>query len=180
MSILKFFKELITGDATQTPEDREILEELRKLNNGQSCLTEEQAHALDQELRPILESEDPERGLSLAGDKMREHDYHAAIYIYRKLAKHFPEHRQECESQIGTAFYCLGKYNKAIENYIAARVHGADNERMDEQIWQACCTLYEEAHDPVKQREPINLYLTLCPQGCHQAHAKELLQEHRG
>jgi tetratricopeptide (TPR) repeat protein len=176
MSILKFFKDLIAGENPRTPEDQEILEELRKLNNGQSCLSQEQLQELDRELRPVIESGDPEEGCNLAHQKMREEDYHAAIYLFRKLAKNFPTQRQECESQIGTAFYCLGKYNKAIESYIAARVHGADTQCMDENIWEACQTLYKEAEDPVKQREPMNLYLTLCPKGSHQHHARQLIE----
>jgi tetratricopeptide (TPR) repeat protein len=177
MGIRNFFKELISGENDTPSGDEAILDELRRLDAGKSPLNSEEIKNLDEQLAPLLAEDRQDAAFKLAADEMRAENYRNAIYLYRKLAEHFPDLRQDCESQIGLAYYCMGKYNKAIESYIAARVHGADTEWMDTNIWEACRAMYQTSEDLVKQKEPLNLYLTLCPKGSHRQEASELLSE---
>ncbi|MFW5659301.1 MAG: tetratricopeptide repeat protein [Bacteroidota bacterium] len=178
MGIFKFFRELVGSEEDETPGDKYILQELRgDAAQAQQELSDEQLAVLDAQLNTFVQKHSPRDCFSLVADYLKDGKFASAIYLYQKLGVAFPELRQDCEAQIGQSYYCLGKYAKAIEAYIAARVHGADPEWMDETIWEACETLSAEASDPNKRRESLQMYLTLCPQGQHLQDAEQALSQ---
>ena len=78
--------------------------------------------------------------------------------------------RGDAESQIGAAHYFLGDFHKAIEFYVAARTHGADESMMDDNLWEACEALVNKGEKAAAQR-----YLELCPEGSYVKKAKKAL-----
>lgn len=176
MGIRKFFKELILGDESEHPESDKLARQLKKIRADELDLPAETRAQLEEELRPALEGHNFEHGFRLGAQLLKERKFQQAIYVYRKLAERYPDKRQDCEAQVGMVYYCMGKYAKAIESYIAARVHGADESWMDESIWEACETQAHRIEDPLRQRESLELYLRICPTGEHRHQAETELQ----
>ena len=177
MGILKYFRELVGSEEEDTPDDKQIVSELREGSSAISHeLTDEQIANLDAQLNTFIEKHSADNCFQLVAKYLKDRKYASAIYLYQRLSSAFPELRQDCEAQIGQSYYCLGQYGKAIEAYIAARVHGADSEWIDETIWEACETLAAESDDYTKRRESLQMYTTLCPTGQHMKDAQDALE----
>ena len=177
MGIFKYFRELVGSEEDDTPDDKQILSELRQESPAISSeLTDEQIDNLDAQLNTFIQKHSANDCFKLVAQYLKDGKYASAIYLYQRLASAFPELRQDCEAQIGQSYYCLGQYAKAIEAYIAARVHGADPEWMDETIWEACESLASQSDDATKRRESLQMYTTLCPEGQHMKDAEHALQ----
>ena len=176
MGLKQFFRELIAGESDRPTNDTALLEEMAKLSTPNGTLDSAHMKQLDEEVQPYLAEEDAEAALELAGQKRQNGNELQAVYLFRKLTTHFPERRQDCEIRIGQAYFNLAKYPKAIESYIAARVHGAESRRIDRCIWETCHAMYNTCEDPVRCCDALNIYLRLCPQGEHREQAQRMLQ----
>lgn len=108
---------------------------------------------------------------------MRNKHFATGIEAYNILAEEYPEHRSYCELQIANAYRGLGKFNKAIEYLIAARVHGADEDQIDETVWQVCSRHQQRCLRRTRQHTSVEQYLTLFPQGKYATEAKHLIQD---
>lgn len=103
-------------------------------------------------------------------------EYDAARQGLQLLQKHFPEYRHWCELQLGRAESLLGNCKRAMDYYLAARVHGASPELMDELIWQTCNEHASRSSGHTEFAARLQDYLTLCPQGKYVGQAREKLQ----
>jgi tetratricopeptide (TPR) repeat protein len=92
------------------------------------------------------------------------------IAAYEALGQRYPERLGDTLSQIGAAQFFLGQLDEAIESYVAARTHGADESMMDDNIWEACEALIRKGQTAAAQR-----YLELCPTGSFVKQAKKAL-----
>jgi tetratricopeptide (TPR) repeat protein len=101
-------------------------------------------------------------------------EYSACITAYQKLMSLHPEKRSYCEVKIAGAYKWLGDCKKAIEFLMAARVHGANEEEIDDNIWELCEEIYYQTRN-AKGIEAIEKYLTLFPKGKHISDAHKLL-----
>jgi tetratricopeptide (TPR) repeat protein len=101
-------------------------------------------------------------------------EYSACITAYQKLIRLYPEKRYYCEVKIADAYKWLGDSKKAIEFLMAARVHGANEEEIDDNIWELCEEIYYQNRN-AKGTEAIEKYLTLFPKGKHISKARKLL-----
>jgi tetratricopeptide (TPR) repeat protein len=179
MGIFTFLKEIIRSEDQEPPDDAQLLQAIQLRQISLPELEAEKKAEIDAQVLRYAKDADLPQCFKLAAQYIENGQYNAAIYMYRRMADLHPEVRQDCEGQIGIAHYCKGNYRKAIESYIAARVHGADAAWMDENIWEACETQMRQETDPVRMREPLNLYLTLCPKGEYRAQAQEYLEKLR-
>lgn len=101
---------------------------------------------------------------------MLDRKFVECIAAYEAFAQKYPHRRGDADSQIGAAHYFLGDFHKAIEFYVSARTHGADESMMDDNIWEACEALIEKGDRAGAQR-----YLDLCPGGSYVKKAKKAL-----
>lgn len=108
--------------------------------------------------------------VNAAAGLMLDRKYVECIAAYAAVAEQYPERRGEAESQIGAAHYFLGDLHKAIEFYVLARTHGADESMMDDNLWEACEALVKKGEKAAAQR-----YLELCPTGSSVKKAQKAL-----
>lgn len=130
---------------------------------------------LRQAFLETLESHDDEKQLCAASRLFVSRDYEGACDAYAALLRRRPELRHYCELQMGAAYYHMGNFEKALQCFTAARVHGADENMIDDNIWQSCRDLHAQRVCPLK--DPINTYLTLFPRGKYTHIARNLLAE---
>jgi tetratricopeptide (TPR) repeat protein len=177
MGFRQFFKDLLLAEeAAANPETETSARAARAAEAAKDTgLTPAACEALDAELATAFRAGGFEYAFGLAADALRRGNYPAALYLYRQTAERFPEVRHDCEGQMGLTLYCMGEYYKAIDSYIAARVHGASPEWMDETIWEACETLARQAQNPIQMKEPLMLYLRLCPKGNYRTQAEQMM-----
>lgn len=179
MGLRQFIKDLLLAEEVPDQPEIELVPRLGKPAEPAGAsdlgLSPSDCEALDLQLALAFRTGGFEHAFGLAADALRRGNYPAALYLYRITADRFPEVRHDCEGQMGLTLYCMGQYRKAIDTYIAARVHGADADWMDETIWEACETLARQAQDRPDQQEPLLLYLRLCPKGQFRADAERLM-----
>jgi TolA-binding protein len=117
-------------------------------------------------------SQNPENyAFNFASQLMLNGQYKECIAYYSAIAEQYPQKQGLCESQIGAAYYFLGNYVEAIEYYLQARDNGMNPDMMDDNIWEACETIYQKTNDLTA----IDQYIKLCPQGKYIENAKNLL-----
>jgi tetratricopeptide (TPR) repeat protein len=108
--------------------------------------------------------------VNAASGLLLDQKYLECIAAYEALAAKYPHRKGDADSQIGAAHYFLGDFNKAIEFYVSARTHGADESMMDDNLWEACEALVKKGDKAAAQR-----YLELCPSGSYVKQAKKAL-----
>lgn len=91
--------------------------------------------------------------------------------LYQKLAENYPDKKGLYLSQVGASLYFLQEYEQAINTYVEARNNGADASMMDDNIWEACETIYKQAND----KASLEKYIQLCPDGRYTKKANKLL-----
>jgi tetratricopeptide (TPR) repeat protein len=114
---------------------------------------------------------DEDQAINFAARLMDNEQYNQAIAYFSAIAIQYPHEQGLCECQIGAAYYFLGDYEQAIEYYLAAREHGMNEDMMDDNIWEACETIFQKTND----LSAIEQYLKLCPEGKYIEDAKILL-----
>lgn len=144
-----------------------------KKDNEKQGITFDQAKALREKFLELLQQDDRSKQFNAASEFMLNQHYQDCVDAYQKLMEKYPDSLGDCESQIGAAYYFLGEYEKAISYYVAARNHGADQSMMDDNIWEACETLYDQS----SLNSDIERYLQLCPDGSYANKAKKILQK---
>lgn len=110
-----------------------------------------------------------------AGRLMASHYYDDCLEAYRLLQQRFPERRCVCELKTGATYVLMGEYESAFRYFLAAKVHGADEEESERRIWDACTGILSKAVSNRQKAECVDLYLRLFPQGAHVAEAREML-----
>jgi tetratricopeptide (TPR) repeat protein len=97
--------------------------------------------------------------------------FQESIDLYQQLATAYPARKDTYLSQIGAGHYFLGDYMQAIDYYVQARDLGSNASMMDDNIWEACETIYKNTQD----KAAIERYFALCPSGSHGRAANKLL-----
>jgi len=97
-----------------------------------------------------------------------------SIQLYQKLADTYLEKKGLYLSQVGAAYYFLEDYATAIEYYIKAKENGADSAMIDDNVWEACETIYETDKT---DKTAIEKYLEYYPNGNYTKKAKKLLSK---
>lgn len=108
-----------------------------------------------------------------AAGAMSSRNFETAIHLYEKLAEQYPAKKGLYLSQVGAGYYFTGDMEKAIELYLLARDNGADSRMMDDNLWEACETLYKSTGDIAA----LNRYLEYCPEGQYVKKAQKILNE---
>jgi tetratricopeptide (TPR) repeat protein len=114
---------------------------------------------------------DEDQAINFAARLLGNGQYNEAIAYFSAIAIQYPVEKGLCESQIGAAYYFLGDYAQSIQYYVQARENGMNADMMDDNIWEACETIFQKN----QQGEAIHLYLQLCPEGKYKEDAKSLL-----
>ncbi len=134
-------------------------------------LDQDQLLQLREQLLQVMATNDRDKEFNFASGLMLKGAYQPCIEAYEKLMEKYPDSLGSCESQIGAAHFFLGDYEKAIQFYLQARDHGMDADMMDDNLWEACDTLYQvdgnKAH--------IERYIELCPDGSYVRKAQRIL-----
>ena len=115
-------------------------------------------------------TDDVSDALNAASGLLLDQKYAESIAAYRAIIEKYPDERGTAESQVGAAQYFLGQFSEAIDSYVAARSHGADESMMDDNIWEACEALVKKGEKAAAQR-----YLELCPTGSYLKKAQKAL-----
>ncbi len=96
-----------------------------------------------------------------ASSAMTSGKFNDAIHLYTQLANEYPGKKGLYLSQVGAAHFFLEDYEKAIDAYVDARHNGMDESMIDDNIWEACETIYKKTDD----QAALQKYLDLCPDG---------------
>ncbi len=96
-----------------------------------------------------------------ASSAMTSGNFSNALALYTQMANEFPAKKGLYLSQVGAAHYFLEDYEAAIEAYVDARNNGMDESMIDDNIWEACETIYKKTDD----KAALQKYLELCPNG---------------
>jgi tetratricopeptide (TPR) repeat protein len=140
-------------------------------NEDGKGMTHEEALNLQTDLLKQLELGNSAKAINAAATMMMKKMYNEAIAAYQHIAEKFPKEKGTAHGQIGAAHFFKGDYEKAIEYYVSARSNGEHAGMMDDNIWEACETLYKQSQD----KKWANKYLELCPEGAYKKQANELL-----
>jgi tetratricopeptide (TPR) repeat protein len=135
-------------------------------------LTKEELQTLRIKFLGEVSQNNESQAMNFAAQLMMKAQYKQTIAYYSAIAIQYPVKQGLCESQIGAAYYFLGDYTQAIEYYVQARENGMNPDMMDDNIWEACETIYQKTN----QLNAIALYLKLCPEGNYAKDAKILLE----
>lgn len=109
-----------------------------------------------------------------ASSAMTSGNFDKSIQLYQKLADTYSEKKGLYLSQVGAAYYFLKDYTKAIEYYLKAKENGADSAMIDDNIWEACETIYEMDKT---DKTAIEKYVEYYPNGSYTKKAKKLLSK---
>ena len=101
---------------------------------------------------------------------MADKRFTAALAAYEVLAEKYPARRGDARSQIGAAQFFLGRYEEAVDSYVAARDAGFAASMIDDNLWEAC----EAAYRQTSNSRWIQRYADLCPGGKYAARAQQL------
>lgn len=113
-----------------------------------------------------------DEAINFAARLMENEQYTVAIAYFSAIAIQYPHEQGLCESQIGAAYYFLGDYDRAIEYYLQACTSGMNPYMMEDNIWEACETIFQKNNNLAA----IEQYLQLYPEGKYKGDAKELLK----
>ena len=140
---------------------------------GKKKITLEQANDKNTEfIAKNPEAENNENALMRqASSALTNGEYEKSIELYEKMASDFPENRGLYLSQVGAAHHFLNDYNTAIEYYVKAKNEGADDNMIDDNIWEACEEIYKNNND----KTSIEKYLEYYPSGNYAKKAKKIL-----
>ncbi len=98
----------------------------------------ERARTMRRTLLRLLDDRAPiHREFNEATGLLLDKRYHDAIAAFQAYAERFPERRGDSYGSIGAAHFFLGAYEEAIGWYRAAITHGADAQKMQENIAEA-------------------------------------------
>ncbi|MCS6904713.1 MAG: hypothetical protein RML72_09410 [Bacteroidia bacterium] len=151
---------------------------LNILVGSKSGITKEEENDSDatlQDFRASLNQNNYKCQFHAAAQLMEKKEYFACIKAYQTLIGMYPDKRDYCELQIADAYKWLGDTKKAIEFLVAARIHGADAEKVDDSMWALCEDVYYQSHNSSKGIEAIEKYIMFFPKGKHISEAKALL-----
>ena len=134
-------------------------------------ITMDKAQYLQEAFLATMQQDDLSEQFNAAAKLMMNQSYQGCIQAYHALAEKYPDRKGDCQSQIGAAYYFLGDYDQAIENYLSARKNGIDPDMMDDNLWEACEALYKKTQD----KTHISKYLEYCPAGNYAKKANKIL-----
>ena len=169
-NLKNFFAGQPGEDAEPKPESAVAIEQIL-------CQRGLNPESFDDLFNQALKREHEEKLFKIAQRLLVCRNYECCVQAYDKLARAFPEKRHYCEMQIASAYSLQGRLEKSIHYYHAARVHGADEAQIDQNIWQTCEQIYEKSGGDKERCRALDQYLTLCPKGRHTRTARMLLEE---
>lgn len=94
----------------------------------------------------------------------------AALAAYEVLAEKFPSRRGDALSQRGAVQVVLGRYEEAVDTFVAARDAGFAASKIDDSLWEAC----EAAYRQTSNSRWVQRYADLCPGGKYAGRAQQL------
>jgi tetratricopeptide (TPR) repeat protein len=160
MGLFNFFKRTRTEN-----------EQLHGFISNPQGISFEEAKQLRESFLAIAEQDDESAAFNAASDLMLSKAFSECIQAYKQLSEKYPNRQGDCYSQIGAAYYFLEDYEQAIRFYVLARDSGADEDMMDDNIWEACETIYRKKNN----KSAIEKYKELCPNGNYLKQANKLL-----
>lgn len=131
--------------------------------------------SLERAFQDTLCKNDSRCQFDAANHLLENEEYGTAIKAYKELAQKHQDERHLCEARIGDAYAKQRKFFQAIEYYNAARIHGACEGIMDDNIWQACLNEYRITRNTA----PFAKYLTLFPRGKYVEIATQYLEKQK-
>lgn len=114
-----------------------------------------------------------ENKMRAASSALTGGDFPKASLLYHELAEEYPQNKGLYLSQVGVAKFFLNEYEEAIKYYLQAKDNGADNNMMDDNIWEACEALYNKAQD----KQYIQKYMEYFPNGSYVKKANKILSK---
>lgn len=123
-----------------------------------------------------LSKNDVNKQFRAAARLIANHSYEESLAAYKKLQKLHTDRRAICEVKIGMVFLFLEEYKSAFDSFLAAKVHGADDEESERHIWDACTGILSKNVSNQQKTECLELYMRLFPKGRHTEEARALTQ----
>ena len=120
---------------------------------------------------PVAADEENEM-MRTASKLMTSRKFDESLELYKRLVEQYPAKRGLYESQIGVAYFFMGKYETAFTHYVSAMNNGGDKSMMDDNIWEAAeaYSKSEAASQGSSTAHPLGLikeYMELFPKGNH-------------
>ncbi|TMU56372.1 tetratricopeptide repeat protein [Flagellimonas algicola] len=106
-----------------------------------------------------------------ASNAMTSGEFEEAVQRYLELAIKYPWNKGFYLSQVGAGYYYLTEFDKAIAYYLEAKQVGMHAAKMDDNVWEACETQYNNTQN----KTDIKKYLEHFPEGSHAQKAQKLL-----
>lgn len=131
----------------------------------------DKAKQVREEMMKNIVPDDTSLDINAAAELMLNKDFEGSIKAYERTMEKYPERKGTCLVQIGVAEFFLGNYEKALEKYIEAKDCGEDNDMTEDNIWEACETIYKQKGT----KEYIEKYTDLYPQGRYIKKANKLV-----
>ena len=144
----------------------------RSLFGRKRSMTLEEANKKNQQYLSKVKAADEEEILVWqASNALTSGEFEEAVQRYLELAIKYPWNKGLYLSQAGAGYYFLTEFDKAIAYYLEAKQVGMDANMMDDNIWEACETQYNNTHN----KTDIKKYLEYFPEGKHLHKAHKLL-----
>lgn len=140
---------------------------------GKKKLTLEQADNINKQhtaKTPVTQDEEKAMVREASG-ALTGGNFKKAIELYTGMADKYPANKGLYLGQAGAAYYFMEDYTKAIEYYVMAKNEGANAGMMDDNIWEACETIYNKTKDSAA----IEKYLEYYPDGNYAKKTKKIL-----
>lgn len=128
---------------------------------------------------PVAKNDENEM-MRNASKLMTSGKFSESLDLYKKLSENYPNNKGLYESQIGAAYFFLGKYDTAVEYYISSMNNGGDKRMMDDNIWEAAesfskLEILMEDGSIMNPNNLIEKYLEIFPDGSYAKKAKNIL-----
>ena len=128
---------------------------------------------------PIAKDDENEM-MRNASKLMTSKKFRESLDLYKILSENYPNNKGLYESQIGVAYYFLGEYEHAVDNYISSLNNGGNKSMMDDNIWEAAeayskLEILLEDGSIINPKNLIEKYLEIFPNGSYAKKAKNIL-----
>lgn len=131
----------------------------------------EKAEKLRSKFISLMPQDKRSEKFNIASSMILNKAYDASIDCYNYLMEQYPDATAECQSQIGACYYFTKEYKKAIEYYLTARKNGANENMIDDNVWEACEALFKIDKD----LSIILDYLDYFPEGRYRRKAEKFI-----
>jgi len=143
------------------------------LSDNDNGVSFEKAEKLRIKFIRLMSQDKRSEKFNIATSMILSKAYDESIDCYKHLLEKYPDTIGECQSQIGACYYFKKEYKKAIEYYLNARKNGANENTMDDNVWEAYVEIYKKNKDVTAMLD----YLEYFPEGRYKRKAAKFISK---